>query len=250
MPTPFYHISVAEDLLIHPDLHEDIRNRLVRGRPAFYFGSTAPDVQVISGQRREETHFFQVPTRSDTPPWDGMLQRHPSLAEINSLPFHQAAFMAGWLCHLQADWLWVNSIFIPIFGYRADWKDFETRMYYHNVLRSYLDLNIHQRLNGHLAGYLNAVRPDNWLPFVQDEHLRTWRDYLVRQLQPDSRIETVEVFAARQGIPTEEFYQLIGSESEMDREVFAHIPRPVLESFRQELIEQNLILLHQYFDMD
>lgn len=249
VPTPFYHISVAEDLLAHPDLNEDIRCRLQEGSAAFFFGNTAPDVQVVSGQRREETHFFPVPIPpKSTPPWELIGRVHPLLVSRNRLSPQRAAFMAGWLCHLQADWYWVRDIYSPIFGFDAQWSDFRTRLYLHNVLRSYLDYQIHQGLNGNLGGQLAEVFPDDWLPFVDDKHLAVWRDLLVQQLQPDSKIETVEVFAARQGIPTEDYYRLIGSETKMDRDVFNHISRPVLKSFRQDLIENNLILIHQFFD--
>lgn len=251
VPTPFYHISVAEDLLSHPDLKENIRELLTGEIAAFFFGNTAPDVQVISGQRREETHFFQVPVEPGAiTPWEQMILHYPSLANGRRLPPHQAAFIIGWMCHLQADWYWVKNIFTPIFGYHASWGDFASRLYLHNVLRSYLDFQIHQRMNGKISGFLRQAQPEMWLPFVKDEHLSFWRDYLVRQLQPDSKIETVEVFAARQGISTEAYYHLINSEQQMDLEVFSHIPRRVVENFYQELIEHNLGLIHRYLDLD
>ena len=66
-----------------------------------------------------------------------MLRAYPGLGHPASDA--QAAFLAGYICHLQADWLWVNQIFEPIFGHSCTWGDHPQRLYIHNVLRAYLD---------------------------------------------------------------------------------------------------------------
>ena len=112
-------------------------------RGEFLFGSTAPDVQVVSGQPREVTHFFDLPIKTgDQPAWDRFLTSYPDLAATNYLSAPQTAFISGYLCHLQADWLWVKGIFAPAFGPGCSWGTFRQRLYYHNVLRAYLDLQI------------------------------------------------------------------------------------------------------------
>lgn len=104
MPTPFYHLGVAEDLLNHPGLSSGVGHTLRQQRPAFLLGNTAPDVQTVSGQERQDTHFFDLPITPGTPtPWNRFLTDFPSLAQPNRLPADQAAFLAGYLCHLQAE---------------------------------------------------------------------------------------------------------------------------------------------------
>jgi hypothetical protein len=244
VPTPFYHLSLAEELIRHPRIPTPIRQFLRTYRNEFLFGNTAPDVQVVSGQPRETTHFFDLPIQTvDMPPWEVILVKHPLLAKTSELPATQSAFLAGYLCHLQADWLWVKDIFIPNFGFHSDWGNFRQRLYYHNVLRAYLDLKIIPGLPGDAGACLRDVVPNAWLPFVDDQSLTAWRDLLARQLQPGAAVQTVEVFSSRQGISAPEYYALIASEERMQQEVFEHLSLERVESYRVQVLKDNIQLL-------
>lgn len=247
MPTPFYHLSVAGELLKHPGLPQSVRRAVSEQLPAFLLGNTAPDVQVVSGQPREATHFFRVPILPGTKaPWIQMLASYPRLARAEDLPAAQAAFLAGYLCHLQADWQWILDIFAPIFGPTRRWSTFSQRLYLHNVLRSYLDREIMADLPVESAQLLEGTRPEHWLPFVDDTHLKEWGKYLAQQLEPGAAARTVEVFAARQKISPEEFYRLLDSESRMNAEIFSRLPRQRLIQYRRKLVESNVALLKAY----
>lgn len=248
MPTPFYHLSVANELLEHADLPAELGALIKKERPAFLFGNTAPDVQTISKQARRDTHFFDIPLDRDAPPpWLKLLQQHAELSVPEMLPDARAAFIIGYLCHLQADWLWVKDIFLPVFGKRAGWETLSRRLYLHNVLRSYLDQEIVPSVANGTATSLAQAQPANWLPFVQDPYLCSWRDFISEQLQPGAKVRTVEVFAARQGVSPDDYYQLLTSTERMELEVFSHLPLEVLEKYRYSLIENNLLLMHTYF---
>ncbi len=249
MPTPFYHLSVAEELLNQVALPASMQQFLLQYRGAFLLGNTAPDVQVISGQPREATHFFNLPIRKgDQLAWVQCLLDYPSLASYQELPPVRAAFMTGYLCHLQADWLWVKEIFAPIFGLYTRWGTFPQRLYLHNVLRAYLDREIIPALGNGTNAHLQATRPDQWLPFVEDVFLWQWRDFLSAQLHPGAQTLTVEVFARRQGVAPQEFQGLLDSEERMEKEIFHHIARSNLEFYRQKLVEANLELIRSYLE--
>ncbi|MBN1667210.1 MAG: hypothetical protein JW862_08975 [Anaerolineales bacterium] len=249
MPTPFYHLSIAQELLTHPDLPVGLRQRFERHLPAFALGHTAPDVQTVSGQARLLTHFFRVPILAGAkPPWEIMLMEYPEMMAALGQDSAQAAFLAGYLCHLQADWFWVRQIYEPCFGPAARHGEFYQRQYIHNVLRSYLDFQILGSLNGTLSAALAQAQPVDWLPFTADADLRKWRDFLAEQFRPGARIRTVDVFAARQGIAPEKYYELIESEVEMDRQVFVYLPRHDLAAYRQELLVENLRLCQSCFE--
>ena len=245
MPTPFYHLSLAEEILAHPALSAGTHLFLSEHHHEFLFGNTAPDVQVVSGQPRASTHFFDLPLQPDErPAWEKFLAAHPCLADPSKLPEAQAAFVAGYLCHLQADIFWIREIFLPVFGRRSQWASFPKRLYLHNVLRAYLDRKILPELTS--GAKISVVLPDSWLPFVQDVHLRSWRDFLTSQLHPGARVQTVEVFAARQGISPEAYYALLSSEESLDEEIFTHLPRQALEDYRTEIVRENISLLRNY----
>jgi len=208
------------------------------------FGNTAPDVQVVSGQARQETHFFNLPILAgDRPAWAGIFVEFPQLAVFGVLPSTQVAFLAGYVCHLQADWLWVNDIFAPFFGPRCSWATFRQRLYYHNVLRAYLDTHILPELPKGMDACLSQVEPKSWLPFVADHHLVEWRDLLSPQLQAGGNIQTVEVFSSRQGISPPEYYALLASESRMQQEIFNHFPLELVNLYRQKVLKENIHLL-------
>ena len=105
------------------------------------------------------------------PPWMLIFQRHAGLSDPGKLPASQTAFIAGYLCHLQADWLWMRDIFLPVFGKRAGWESLSRRLYLHNVLRSFLDQEILPNLANGTAASITQAHPVNWLPFVADTYL-------------------------------------------------------------------------------
>jgi Zinc dependent phospholipase C len=247
MPTPFYHLSIAQELITFPSLPEEIRLFISTNPCEFLFGSTAPDVQVISGQPRPETHFFNLPIQdSDLPAWRKLLADYPHLCDAENLPTAQAAFLAGYLCHLQADWRWITDIFAPVFGPGSSWGTFQERLYYHNVLRAYLDQVILKGLDAGMDGCLSHVKPNGWLPFASDDHLAEWRDFLAPQLRSGATTQTVEVFSARQGVPAPEYHALLGSQERMQAEIFTHLPIEQLQTYRQNVMDDNSHLLSQY----
>ena len=249
VPTPFYHLSLAHEISEHPSLSPDLRSMLRTHRGAFFLGNTAPDVQVLSGQNRRVTHFFSVPAHSGGHvPWNRMLLEYPGLNRPGDLSPASAAFIAGYLCHLQADWIWILDIFQPGFGPDQTWETFTKRLYLHNVLRAYLDVKVLEDLPSDVATQLRLTQPDQWLPFVQDKLLIKWRDFLCDQLQPGESIKTVEVFASRQGVDPEEFHSLLRSEERMEVNIFKHVTRQQLDIYRERLIAQNVDLLDDYLN--
>lgn len=247
MPTPFYHLSVVKELLEHPALSASTRQILWRERAAFFFGSTAPDVQTVSRQARGETHFFDLPLKANLlPPWEVLFISHPELAKPAILDNAHAAFILGYILHLQADWKWVREIYVPYFGKQSQWGTFSHRLYLHNVLRIYLDQEILPKLLNGNPPPIRDVTPSNWLPFVEDDYLVQWRDLLAEQLQPGAMVRSVEIFASRQGISPDEYYRLLSSEEHVEAEIFTHFPREKLQTYRLTLLEENLQLIEDY----
>jgi hypothetical protein len=247
VPTPFYHLDVAEIVLSQEDLPVEIQGFLNDHKPAFIFGNMAPDVQVVSGQNREETHFFRLPvSKNEHYPWDQIFHENPELTHPSRPSQDQAAFLAGYLCHLQADWSWAVEIFEPVFGMHATWGTFHDRLYLHNVLRSYMDLEVLRRLSGQTRELLEQSIPDGWLPFTQDHSLLAWRDLLTDQLKPGAEIQTIEVFAARQGISPAKYYKLLNSDQALESKIFSHLHRHQLESYLKNLIDDNIETLKTY----
>jgi Zinc dependent phospholipase C len=246
MPTPIQHLAIADKLLHDNILPGSIRDQLIDQRGAFLFGNTAPDVQTVSSQLREATHFFDIPLRSNQAAHLKMFELYPALAHARSIPPAQAAFIAGYICHLLLDVLWIRDIYQPGFGPSARWATSHERSIYHNTLRAWCDQNDQRALNGDTGSILATVQPDRWLPFTLDRSLIDWRNVLVNQFRPGASIRTIEVFAARNHVPPAEFQRVLDSPSEMDANIFAHSSRKDIEAFYQQGHDQMAELIANY----
>ena len=247
------HLALAEEIIREDALPPAIRRLLTQQRGPFLLGHTAPDVQTVSGQRRDETHFYSIPRTSDRPAHEALFAAHPALARAELLPPAQAAFVAGYIAHLLLDELWLEDIFLHYF-----WQDGGThrteprakvlreRIFPHNVLRTWMDRQDQQRLNGSVVTVLQGTEPHNWLPFVSDEHLRVWRDWLVGQIGPGGSVQTAEVFAQRMGVPVAEVEAVLRSPQQMEERVFRHIPRAALRSFHDTGYARSVALVDWY----
>jgi hypothetical protein len=244
MPTPIMHLALAEEILHRGDFPPAVRRLLIQQRGPFLLGNTAPDVQTVSGQTREETHFYTIPPTSDRPAYETLFAAHPQLAHARSLPPAQAAFVAGYVAHLLLDELWLTDIFQRYFLW--DWGPQRERIFLHNVLRTWMDRQDQPRLNGSLIVALRGARPQGWLPFVVDEHLEAWRDWLVEQLVPGHTVRTAEVFAQRMGVPVAQVEIVLSSPQQMEERVFRRVPRSALQAFHDIGYARSVALVDRY----
>jgi hypothetical protein len=248
MPTPVQHLVLAQRLLDDDTLPEAIRDRLRAQRGAFLFGNTAPDVQTVSGQLREATHFFVIPWTKVPKPHKAMFELYPYLGFPKKRPADHAAFIVGYICHLWLDVLWVRDIYLNNFGPYAHWgAHLRERHVYHNILRAWCDRHDQGQLNGTRGSALSLAQPIEWLPFTADRYLIHWRDNLANQFQPGASIRTVEVFAERGGVPPEKFQQVLASPDEMEQHIFAHASLQKIEKFYRDGYEQMAELIVEYF---
>ncbi len=238
------HLALAAEMLRRGDLSIAARSWLHKQRSPFLLGHTAPDVRTVSGQKREACHFYTVPRTSDRPAYLALFDEHPSLRRIDTLSSPQIAFIAGYITHLLLDELWLDDVFHRFL--LQDWGTLAERLFLHNVLRTWIDHRAQEDLDEDLASTLREVQPQGWLPFVDDEHLRVWRDWLVEQLARDRRMDTAAVLADRMGIPAEEIEAVVQSPTQMQKRVFRHFPRSALKSFRQKGYERSIKLVDWY----
>lgn len=243
MPTPFYHLALAHEMLAQPSLPTVLAGH----RAEFYLGNIAPDSQNMSGQLREATHFFDVPMRDPSPAWQTMFRLHPTLSSPAGLTSEHAAFMAGYLCHLALDQLWIAEIFDPIFGEEAIWATFRERLFLHNILRIYLDEQDRPLLANGVAAALRSATPHHWLPFLADSAVARWRDFVGGQLAEGGATQTIAVFAQRMGLSPTDFESLLQSPASMQAKVFSRMPLSSLARFRQRGLDTSLQVIHLYF---
>lgn len=249
MPTPIQHLALAEEILRRGDLSPAVHALLTVQRGPFLLGHTAPDVQTVSGQAREETHFYSVPRTAGPPAYEALFAAYPVLACAEALPPAQAAFIAGYISHLLFDELWLDEIYLRYFDHQ-EWGTWRERAFLHNVLRTWMDRQDLQRLESGIAAALQEAEPRGWLPFVSDEQLCAWRDWLVEQLGPTRTVQTAHIFAQRMNVPVAEIESILRSPEQMEQRVFSHIPRSALQSFHDRGYAQSVALIAWYIGQE
>jgi hypothetical protein len=79
---------------------------------------------------------------------------------------------------------------------------------------------------------LKQAQPDGWLPFLADGDIIRWRDFVAEQLVEGALSQTVEVFAARMGLPRTDFESLLQSATEMETRIFNRYSLDALAHYR------------------
>ena len=145
-------------------------------RGAFYLGSTAPDIRVITRMDRRVTHFFELDELGDQDSVSRMFEAHPGLATPAGLDAATTAFIAGYLTHLVLDEAFINDVYRPHFGAFSERGDDP----YSNVLDRALQYELDRRdredrvAMGEIREALAVTTAPTHIPFIADEHLVEW----------------------------------------------------------------------------
>ena len=177
MPSAATHLAASLNLLKDPALNARQRLTSAAEQGAFLFGSVSPDVRVVSGLTREETHFYNIPISSEMPAAQALLDTHPTLADVNQLPAPHAAFIAGYLTHLIMDETWLEVVVMPhIFIDQATWNSDHPNYRLYSLLMIHLAEESARHITPRTVKLIQACQPQNWLPFASDHNLTEWRD--------------------------------------------------------------------------
>jgi hypothetical protein len=198
-------------------------------------GAIAPDVRAVSGQTREETHFFAIPPDETLSAQEVMFRTWPELHRRNDSRESRAAFIAGYLSHLIMDQVWLKMIVMPhLFLNGFEWGTRHPRWRLYSILMTYLEYRAASRLEAETTDVLERAAPDHWLPFVTDQHLATWRDHVVRMMRGDGPRRTSELFARSNGMTTNALEAIVLSEERMAAEAYPVVSPDRLRHFEDE----------------
>ncbi len=236
MPNAQTHLAAACDLI-------DAISRasavpwLVQGdaQSAFLLGSISPDVRIVSGHPREETHFFTIPPSDSQRAEDRMLRIWPNLQAAQNHGGVRAAFVAGYMCHLAMDQVWVNVIVMPrLFSEEHLWGVKHPNWRLYSILMTYLEYRAEARLPADRLDLLARAMPDHWLPFVEDRYLLEWRDYVVEMIRTDGARRTSEQFAQSNDLSGADLEAIVLSDQRMAADVFPVVSLEDLTAFEVE----------------
>lgn len=248
MPNSQTHLAAVWSLLAQPPfqaafpwLDEE------RVQSALLLGAVGPDVRVVSGQIREETHFFDIPT-GEQPGHEALFEAWPELADAATLGPEWAAFVGGYLTHLIMDETWVEMVVMEgLFVEGLKWGPGHPNWRLYSLLMTYLEYRAAARVPARVVELLSQAEPQGWLPFTTDEDLRDWRDYVVSTIRQGGPRLLSRMFARSNELSEAELESIVLSEARMAAEVFELVPREQLAAFEAETARQSEAAVRHYW---
>lgn len=248
MPTSAVHLNAA--LVVLRDTTLAARQHLSSGeqRAAFLLGSVSPDVRVVSGVSREETHFYDIPLDHHSSASQNMLENYPSLADPAALTPGQAAFVAGYITHLMMDEAWLEVVVMPyIFIDDAAWGSQHPNFRLYSLLMIHLAETGGQQMTEAIVHDLRAARPQAWLPFASDDHLRQWRDRVAEHMNAEHGWRTAEMFARYMQVDAHDLFGVVTSDQALATQVFSIVAQQTLDDFHQQTHQRTIEALNSYY---
>lgn len=243
MPTPFTHLEMSLRLLADPVIPVSIRESLDAYRADFLLGGIIADARPESG-KRADTHFYEYTQPMPDNPWREMFRQHPSLLSVQS-DAHKV-FLAAYVAHLAADEYWSRYLLHPHIA-MAGWGDgLRDRFYMLHFLLIHMDERDEKRLPAFVPSNLRQSEPQTWLPFLGDNLIRNWRDYIAKQLETES--DTLNVFGARIETSAEKMRQLMDDSDWMQKRLWQHVTPALLSETEANMYEFSRQQLLIYWD--
>lgn len=156
---------------------------------AYYLGATTPDIRAMAKWDRAETHFFDLNCFEEQSGVARVLVAHPRLASASEVSAETAAFVCGYMSHLEMDEAWIEEVYRPCFGERSPLKGELLAGLLDRVLQFELDRGSRQDAGAlaEIRESLMATAVDAIECFIDCETLTGWRDLNAEliETQPD-----------------------------------------------------------------
>ncbi len=220
---------------------------LERHLGSFLLGSTAPDVRVSLGWRRERTHFFDLAKDGVGAGVQGLFRAYPDLLARARVNEPTRAFLAGYITHLLLDETWIVDIYRPYFGagsalggdVRANLLD--RTLQYEMDRREREDQRTLALWRRALADAGDGVRVD----FLNGLTLRQWRDFVVRAANRNPSWEyfrglVERMFVGPKALSRAEMEEYLAQLPAALKRLDGHVPADTLAQFRSRAMSRSL----------
>lgn len=236
MPSLCLHLAISRESFPR------LEGKLGRQPGDYLFGSTLPDIHLMGGFTRLETHFVDIFKEMAGQEVERFFAAHPSLRRPTTPPLR--ARVAGYLCHLVVDSQWVKHIYHPYFGPHSPMGQDPMANLLDRTLQYELDRREREDREGMAAilGELSLVSLDGdelfdaqslarWLGFVRIAAAREpgWERfpvYVTSYLIPQGKASPKVAQAFLSSLP-----------QHLER-VLQHVPAGTIKSFRRQAIEE------------
>lgn len=248
MPPIGLHMILGRELaaeLRHPSIEAH--------RGAYYLGTGAPDVNVLTRWERERTHFFDLGNYDEQHGTEELFQRYPRLADAGKLNPSTASFLAGYISHLVMDETWISDIYRPCFGRCSPMKGNALA----NVMDRVLQFELYRR-EREKPGVCEEIQRDLLdsaleieVGFIDRETLGRWRDVSVRILQEPAHWDRFGLIASRflkaYGVETpQQFQTFLKGLPDLLEKTLRHVTPERVQAFLEATRIRSLEVLRRY----
>ena len=166
---------------------------------AYYLGATTPDIRVLTKWDRARTHFFDLNEYGHQSGVEGLFHEHPELASADRLSPKSAAFLCGYISHLEIDEVWINDVYRPCFGDRSPLKGDVLANLLDRVLQYELDRREREDAAAvdEIRRDLLASAVDIAVGFIDQETLLRWREVSADLLSRPADWDRFGIIASR-----------------------------------------------------
>jgi len=233
MPTPFMHLLITHQLAQDEQVPIAYRDLFTTYRPAWLLGGVVADQKAHDGADRSVTHFYRYDRPMDDNPWRIMLDKNPKMKQPNSDAY--LAFVAGYVAHLACDEYWTRNVLRFHFA-QASWgRDLRWRFFILHFMLTWMDQRDESLLPNDAPSQIRQCEPNAWIPFMSDDRIIEWRDFISEQIEGDS--QTISIFAQRVGIPAEDFHNKLTDETWMQKNLWQHLPLTLIQQHEEKMYQ-------------
>jgi hypothetical protein len=145
---------------------------------AYYLGATTPDIRALAKWDRADTHFFDLSCFDEQSSVARCFEAHPEIAASGNVNAETAAFVCGYISHLEMDEAWIEEVYRPCFGERSPLKGELMAGLLDRVLQFELDRSSREETMGldEIRSALMATAIEAIDTFIDRETLARWRD--------------------------------------------------------------------------
>lgn len=248
MPPIGLHMILGRGLacdLRHPAIEAD--------RGAFYLGTSAPDINVLTRWERERTHFFDLADYGEQHGVEGLFREYPGLADLARLGSSTPAFLSGYISHLMVDEAWINDVYRPCFGRLSPLGGSALA----NVMDRLLQFELYRRERAK-SDISDEIRDDLLrspleieVDFIDGETLHRWRDIAVEVLAHPADWQRFRLIASRflkaYGVETpEQFQAFLKDVPGLLRRTERHVTTERVERFLENSRLRSLQAIREY----
>lgn len=248
MPPLGMHMTLARDitrLLKDPHIEYDAG--------AYYLGSTAPDIRVLTRWERERTHFFRLDCYDEQDSVRSFLRAHPYLARPSELNGPSVSFLAGYISHLAMDETWIVEVYRPCFGPPSPLRGDALANVMDRVLQYELDRRdrLDRQVVEEIRESLLRTTVDISVGFLDAATLARWRDLQVEVLSRPPSWDRFKWlggrFLAEYGVRTDEDLQeFLKGVPDMLEECVRQVTLERIQAFRETSLQKAREAIREY----